>query len=206
MLEQLRRRSLAVVSALIVVGATAFAVTTAGASSGRSGEATPTSPERAISPRLGQIFNVLGASATADAPPLPAATSEAVSVSASRGTIASAARFAGGSYPAWVVPGSEGVCLVVGASGRLDLPSAVCGTITEAEERGLALTATAAAGGSPIVVGLAPNGNTSVTVTNADGAREEVPVANNVYEVTAGRPSTVTLKDAAGAQVTRRVG
>lgn len=56
-----------------------------------------------------------------------------------------------------------------------------------------------------MVFGLVPDGNSSVKVTNSDGTTESVPVLNNVYEITSGDPSTVTLKDASGTEVTRHL-
>jgi hypothetical protein len=52
------------------------------------------------------------------------------------------------------------------------------------------------------LVGLAPDGNTAVTVTDTDGSNRQVPVTNNVYVVTGGHPSSVTLRDASGTLTT----
>lgn len=113
-------------------------------------------------------------------------------------------------YPVVVVPGETGICLLNGPvgvspaaaamSGRL---GGVCGAKSSADEHGFAET-TESASGAPVVIGLAPRGNTSVRVTYASGAIEKVPVVNNIYEIT-GTPSTVTLKEASGKETTRRL-
>ena len=142
-----------------------------------------------------------GASAATDAQPLPVAVVEGMS--RQLGVEPSAAVFAGGTYPTWVVPGSTEVCLMHAALSRQDVPGGVCGSI-KAAEHGLAVTSEDAAG-APVVLGLAPDGNISVNVTNADGTTESVPVTNNVYEITSGDPVSVTLKQASGASETRHL-
>ena len=83
-------------------------------------------------------------------------------------------------------------------------PVSICGTISSVEQRGIAET-TESASGSPVVLGLVPNGNNSVEVTNANGTKETAPVTNNVYEITSGDPVSATLKNASGATTTRRL-
>lgn len=116
----------------------------------------------------------------------------------------SAAVLAGSSIPVWVDPGSTNVCLVDAEKSRGEATVSVCGPKAAAERRGLAL-ATENAAGQPVVLGLAPNGNTSVKVTDTDGASESIPVTNGVYEITSGTPSTVGLKEASGQETTRSV-
>lgn len=41
--------------------------------------------------------------------------------------------------------------------------------------------------------------------TNANGTTEEIPVKDDVYEITSGDASTVTLRDAAGKITTRHL-
>lgn len=115
-------------------------------------------------------------------------------------------------YPVVIVPGEASTCLLNGPAGMTaaeasaaGLLGGVCGTNTGIEERGLAVT-TESPSGAPIVVGLAPRGNTDVDVTNADGTTETVPVIDNVYEITGGgQPTTVTLHSASGAVTLRHV-
>jgi hypothetical protein len=112
--------------------------------------------------------------------------------------------FVGGTYPAWVVPGTSKVCLVVDAIGAHGVPSASCGTVAQGEA-GLVRLLTVTETGAPVVVGLVPNGNVNVAVTDASGAAHDVPVAHNVYEITSGSPSTVSFNDASGATTTESV-
>jgi hypothetical protein len=164
----------------------------------------------AVSPRLSQIFTVLrgsnlgahSAAVGASSQPLPSSVLQGMSGSP-RGLEPTKAVFAGGTYPTWVVPGTTEVCLVVGAIGTRGVPGSMCDTVARAEA-GLALM-TESDTGSPIVLGLAPNGNTSVTVTNADHTTKSIPVTSNVYEIVGGKPSTVTLKDASGASTSQPV-
>lgn len=197
-----------VLAALVVTAAVVVAAATA---SSRDGAVKLHSSLAAgVSARLGQVFKVLsgstlgahGAAVSAGSQPLPAGVAEGMS-SSRPGVAPSKAVFAGGVYPTWVVPGSAEVCLVAGTIGPRSVPSSVCGPIAKAEA-GLALM-TETDAGQPVVLGLAPNGNTSVKVTNADGTTENVPVTNNVYEIASGKPSTVRLKAASGSPRTDSV-
>lgn len=103
----------------------------------------------------------------------------------------------------WILPGSSGVCMVViGVVGPPPIGSGSC-----------APTSLALSGDFfgrwqkwPThefwMVGLAPDGNTMVTVNEADGSTSEVPVTDNLYVVAGGDPSSVTLRDASGALTT----
>jgi hypothetical protein len=199
------RRSAIVVSALVVIAASVAVTAAMAASSGKALK------PHAGSARLVHIFNVLqggkvrGHSASVGAAqPLPAAAG--VGLSQMPGLDPSAAVFAGGTYATWVVPGSTEICLISGPTrpGTSSGGGGVCGSIAGAEERGLAVT-TESASGAPVVLGLVPNGNPSVTVTNTDGTTETIPVKNNVYEITSGHPSTVSLNEASGNATTRHL-
>jgi hypothetical protein len=133
-------------------------------------------------------------------PPLPAAVVAGMN-GAQPNLDVSAAAYVGGTYPTWVVPGSTEVCLVVGANGPDNVPSSVCGPVSRAEA-GMALVTGSGPGGQS-VVGLAPDGNATVKVTNTDGTTENVPVKNNVYEIIDGKQNTVSLKEASGAMTQR---
>jgi len=113
----------------------------------------------------------------------------------------------------WVLPGASGVCsIVIGIVGPPPIGSGSC-----------APTSLALAGDyfddwhgrwdsahpRPVtfiheftLIGLAPDGNTTVTVTEADGSTRQVPVADNIYEVVGGDPTSITLRDASGAPTT----
>jgi hypothetical protein len=192
----------------VAIMAAAIAVTAAMASSGGSAAKPIAVRADRVSPRLNHILGVLritgrahGASA-AVSQPLPTAIEEGVSQQATLNP--SAAVFAGGAYPTWVIPGSTEVCLMANAIRPGGSPGGICGSIAAVEQRGIAET-TESASGSPVVLGLVPNGNSSVEVTNVDGTKETLPVTNNVYEITSGDPVSVTLKNASGATTTRHL-
>jgi hypothetical protein len=200
-----RSQRYAIVASALVVIVAAAAVATALASS-KSHAARPHATGHAVSARLDQIFKVLRvrghvASVGTGAQALPPAVVEGMSHQ--QGVDPSAAVFAGGTYPTWVVPGSTEVCLIRLATRPGDVPDGVCGSVSAAEH-GLALTSESATG-APVVVGLVPDGNASVGVTDADGTSQNVPVTNNVYEITSGEPSMVSLREASGASVTRHL-
>jgi hypothetical protein len=206
-LKQMSKRSQSAAIIISMMGAVVAVVAVTVAMASESNYAVP---RVTVSARLGRTFGVLrrhdltahSASANASAQPLPVATEQGINHF--QGMDPSAAVFAGGTYPTWVVPGSSDVCLVLGATAPDRYPGGVCGSISGAERRGLAVT-TENAAGAPIVVGLAPNGNSAVEVTNTNGTTESVPVTNNVYEITSGNPTTVSLKDASGTPTTRHV-
>lgn len=201
-----RSKLSAAIASVIAVTAVVVVATAMAKSGARTHHASPP----AVSPRLYRIFSVLRsdkqaghrASAADSIPPLPAAVVEGMAHEPGLDT--SAAVFAGGTYPAWVVPGTNEVCLIHGAIGPRGVPGGVCSSIGAVEQRGLAVT-TESATGAAVVLGLVPNGNSSVNVTNANGSTESVPVANNVYEITSGTPSTIGLREASGAATTRHV-
>jgi len=204
----LGRRGIA--AAVLVAIVAMAAIATAMASSSPRAARRHTTHRHAVSGRLGHIFRALDArhvrahrvSAATASVPLPAAVFDAMS-RWNPGLNPSAAVFTGGTYPTWIVPGSTEVCLVVGPMRAHDVPGAVCGSVS-GSEHGFAMT-TENAVGAPVVIGLAPDGNASVEVTNANGTSESVPVVNNVYEVISGTPSTATLKEASGRTFTRRL-
>lgn len=132
--------------------------------------------------------------------PLPAAVVQGLS---STGPDPSSAVFAGGTYATWVVHGLSQVCLIHVGIGPGDVPGGVCGSTTAAAY-GLAVT-TENTAGAPVVLGLVPAGNAAVVVTDANGSTNTVAVANGVYEIIGGSPSTVTLKDRSGNTIIRQL-
>lgn len=111
------------------------------------------------------------------------------------------ARYVTGAYPVWIVPGTE-VCIVTtGRNGPREFPGATCNTVAAAEQ-GKVCYSSVTEGGAPIVVGLAPDGDSVVTVTEANGSTVQAPVTDNVYEISSGDPVSVTLTTASGASVT----
>jgi hypothetical protein len=197
-----------VVSALVAVcavGAVATAMATASHSTKHH-----SLRYHAASARLTRAFSVLDArsiearSAAVTAEPLPDAVANVMPQRVA-GIEPAAAAYAGGTYPAWVVPGTSKVCLVAGSTGPTSVPGSTCAELAWAEQHGLAIV-TEDSMGTPVVFGLAPNGNTSVEVTETDGSTRSVPVANNVYEIVGGSPKTVRLKGLSGAVWERAVG
>jgi hypothetical protein len=207
MIKRSQRRTV-LVAALVVIAAAIVVTAGMASSEGSATKHVSAAPRPRVSARLDHIFRVLHASArtrgasVAAAQPLPAAIEEGVSQQVTLDL--SAAVFAGGTYPTWVVPGSTEICLMANATKPGGSPGGICGSIAAVEQRGIAET-TESASGSPVVLGLVPNGNTSVDVTNANGTKETVPVTNNVYEITSGDPVSATLRNASGATITRHV-
>jgi len=200
------KRSLAGL-AILVVAAAVVIVATATAASQHHGVKLRRSATH-VAPRLGQMFAVLHSdslsahsAAVGASQPLP--PNVEVGMSTLPGRDVGSAVFTGGTYPTWVVPGSTEVCLVIGAIGQRGVPGSTCAPVVDAEA-GLTLM-TETDSGQPLVLGLAPNGNASVKVTYADHTTARIPVSNNVYEITSGKPSTVTLTIASGAPITRSV-
>jgi hypothetical protein len=202
-----KRSKVSAICLAAVIAVAAIVAVTASASSAGKRRVKPHALA-AVSPRLSQLFAVLRVHglrahrAAANTQSLPVSVLEGMSRS-QRGLDPTRAAFAGGIYPTWVVPGSTEVCLVIGAIGKRGVPGSTCGSVKQGES-GLALM-TETDAGAPIVLGLAPDGNRSVKVTDSNGTVETVPVTNNVYEITTGTPGTVTLEDASGTSVTRPV-
>ncbi len=106
------------------------------------------------------------------------------------------ARFVSVGSGVWVVPGSNGACLVNNDAGT----STGCLTLGGVDGGGLFQMDLSA--GKPVsILGLAPDGNSSVTLAFADGTTRDVPVVDNVYEATGAGMTTVTLDSTSGAQV-----
>jgi hypothetical protein len=106
-------------------------------------------------------------------------------------------KFAAGA-DSWIQAGSSGICLVAYGNDP-HFPKLGDGSC--------ASTVMALAGDmfdriGQTYVGLVPDGNTTVTVTDADGSTRQIPVTSNVYKVVGGNPSSITLRDASGALTT----
>lgn len=100
---------------------------------------------------------------------------------------------------AWVIPGATQVCIFddTGAGG--------CGSPTigpgSAAAGGLFMWSGPSSVGQYSILGLAPDGNSTVTLSLGNGSHQTLPVVNNVYSVSGlpAAPTEVELKDAAGA-------
>jgi hypothetical protein len=98
----------------------------------------------------------------------------------------------------WVLPGSSGVCLfTVGLVGP-GVGSGSCDSTLTAVSGDFLVFSKRWPTNEIAYVGLAPDGNATVAVTDADGATRQVPVTDNVYVVIGGNPRSITLRDASG--------
>jgi len=96
----------------------------------------------------------------------------------------------------WVIPGTRGVSMAALGSGGDSVPIAVALS-------GRLITTTCCGANGETVWGLAPDGNPTITIVLASGARRAVPVLDNVYSVT-GRIRAINLRDAAGRRIALR--
>lgn len=196
--------SILLVAVAAVISVTVIGTAASGSNGRKSSRRVPV-VQRAISPRLYRLIGALSRAkrASTSSPPLPVVVREGTTQQT--GVSPAAAVFAGGAYPTWIIPGSTEVCLMHGTLDETNsTPGGICGTIAAFEQRGLA-EVTESAPGSPMVIGLVPNGNASVEVTDLDGSVGSVPVTNNVYEITKGDPVSAKLRNAQGVTITRRL-
>lgn len=189
----------ALAAVLVAVG-----VAAALGSSGGKGTKSAFAARRPVSHRLYRHIAALTRArrASADAHPLPDAV--LLGVGRQLGLTPTAAVFVDGAFPSWIVPGSTEVCLMHGPLGSGGSSGGICGTIAAFEQRGLA-EATETSSGANVVLGLVPDGNQSVEVTDSDGSTKAVPVTDNVYEITGGDPVSATLRDASGTTIARHL-
>ncbi len=89
----------------------------------------------------------------------------------------------------WVIPGSQGICIHV----MTEVPSGGCTSIKNALAGNLQVEV-----GGKTVYGLAPDGNSKVTVHDAAGNSESVPVVQNVYVISKVGVQSVQLTDGTG--------
>jgi hypothetical protein len=102
----------------------------------------------------------------------------------------------------WILPGSSGACLIaLGVAGH-GVSSGVCNSAQAALSGELVVRTGSSRGAVNTLVGLAPDGNATVTITDADGSTRQVPVSDNVYKVTGGHPSAIIEHDSSGAITT----
>lgn len=99
----------------------------------------------------------------------------------------------------WVVPGANKICVEDATY------AGVCGTVSSADSGSLIML-TGDANGAHTVIGLVPDGNSSVALHHPDGSTSTVPVVNNVYSVSAADLDGVTVHTASGTASTYHVG
>jgi hypothetical protein len=102
----------------------------------------------------------------------------------------------------WILPGSSGVCLITIGIVRPGVGSGSCNSDLFALSGDFFVDSKKWPTRQIVLVGLAPDGNQTVSVTDADGSTHHVPVTDNLYVVTGGDPSSITLRDASGAPTT----
>lgn len=113
---------------------------------------------------------------------------------------ADAVEVTGTNYPTWIVPGSNGVCVIstgIVGGGTAD---GVCSSVANALA-GHLVKVSMAGPSEAITTGLAPDGASSVTVTKTDGSVQRVSVEDNVYEVRGTGVKSVSLTGSGGAQL-----
>lgn len=109
-----------------------------------------------------------------------------------------------GHYKTWVVPGSNGVCLVTSGIVAPGVPDAACAKSENALKEGI-VKLSVTQSGERVLSGLVPNGNSAVSVTDAGGATRTVNVVSNEFEVDGSTPVAVSFTNASGARVSSAV-
>jgi hypothetical protein len=99
----------------------------------------------------------------------------------------------------WVLPGSTGVCLITYGIVGPGVGSGTCASDSTALAGDFVSFQHKYPDSDIALVGLAPDGNTTVTVTDANGTTRQIPVTDNIYVVTGGNPASITLLTASGA-------
>jgi hypothetical protein len=182
---------------------------------------TPTSPAGRISAQLVRHFSVLrrtpppGARAVTVSN-LPAAVQHNINGIATRGIgIASRAgldlsqirevQFAT-TAPVWVIPGASGVCVTSETAPdprnhNHRVPGTQCENARAALTQGVISVGQQRTGDPYQVVGIVPNGNTSVLVTFRSAPSVRIPVIDNALDAyVRAQPRRVIFKNAAGRQ------
>ena len=100
-------------------------------------------------------------------------------------------------FQIWVIPGSSGTCMFVKDPVWAREPDA-----GDCVPNGMAIAGDLSpmliGQGQETVIGLAPNGNSCVTLTTGTGTSVSAQVSSNVYVAQATRLQTATLKNASG--------
>jgi len=205
----LKRKLVLPMLSLVAVAAAVLVVSVAGSASAHK------APHRArqasaINAML-SAFSVLRKTATSGGAPLPSSVSHAVAIEGSQAgkieTELTGEVEVAGQYPVWISPRGGEVCLLQENVVGPGIGSSFCATY----EQALAGKLIGLSGKYPthgaesVIVGLAPDSNTSVQATDASGASDTVSVHENVYEIVGQAPQTITLHDANGQTTTQEV-
>lgn len=170
---------------------------------------TPASKASVLPAELAQHFAVLSEGTASGVASIGSAGVESQAaieessegINAQFGVSASLAReVAWGSQHVWVIPGSTGICIHDFETG-----SGVCGPTAHATAGDITLDVggneNGITGGGTIY-GLAPNGNQTVAVHDANGSTEDVPVEHNIYIINHPGAVSVDLVDGTGKRQT----
>jgi hypothetical protein len=112
----------------------------------------------------------------------------------------SQARFVAVGNGVWVVPGAQQVCISSGGGGGCQSPTS--GPGPSADEGGLFVTQGPSVEQQNTIFGLAPDGNSTVTIGFAGDSSQRVPVVDNVYAADGPDPVSITLRNASGSLTT----
>ncbi len=187
------------------IGGVLLAGSTASAHRGRHRQrATAADTDAAIL----NAFSVLRKAASAGGAPLPSSVEAAASNEGSKASKIAPELTVEAKvpeqYPVWVATQEGQLCLIKNGVVEPGMASSSCGTYQEALE-GTLISHSSTPSGTAVTVGLAPNGNTSVTATEANGTSRTLSVNENVYEIVGKAPLTITLSNASGQTVTAGV-
>jgi hypothetical protein len=194
---------------LVAVAAAVLAVSVAGSASAH--KAPHRARKASANAAMLSAFSVLRKTATSGGAPLPLSVARAIATGGSRAStiepeLTGEVEVAG-QYPVWVSPRDGEICLLQENVVGPGVGSSFCASDAEA----LAGKLIGLSGKYPthgaesVVIGLAPDSNTSVQATDASGANDAVSVHENVYEIVGKAPHTITLSDANGQSTTQEV-
>lgn len=168
------------------------------------------SEKRRVASTLARHFGVFRFARSADAgPTLPSAVAASLASVPQQLNVAAARFIVTGSAPAttpigkstgvWLVPGAQGVCVF-----DADFGGTCSGLAGPGSPASGGLRATSSTGdGTETVMGLVPDGNTSVSVVMSDGSVDQASVVDNVYSITvSGVPAKLIAKDVSGVTKT----
>lgn len=210
----LKRKVLLATLGLLAIAAAAIGVTVSSSASAQRGSPPVRSAAAGEADNhvaaMRSAFSVLNTTATTGGVTLPSGVTRAATTEGSGAGKAEpqlTARVVTGQYPIWVTPENGAICLVEENIVGPGIGSSICGTYEQAlagELIGL-LGKYPTHGAESVVVGLAPDSNTSVLATDANGASGTVSVHENVYEIVGKAPHTITVRDANGQATTQEV-
>jgi hypothetical protein len=202
----LKRKLVLPALSLLAVATAATIVAIAGPASAhkaphrvRSGTARQASGAAAVL----RAFSVVRKSVTKGGGSLPSSVAHAASTASSQASQLQAGLTTqvkvSDPYPVSVSPENGQICLFQQGVVGPGVGSSFCASYEEAlSGKFIGLSGIYPSGTESVVIGLAPNGNSSVLATDANGSTRAVDVSENVYEIVGKAPQTITLHDAEG--------